>query len=248
MLLRLALIAVLNGYQYGGTFIGAVICQDGIVIASDSRSTFLDGSGRAFGYIDGMPKIYAGSGAAVAVTGMTSVEGEMFSSFVNRNRFLLDRAVNETLFGFAVWLPFTNSNNIGMISAGFLDGMATICAKAPIAPQSCSKSGFIANKTSASLRDSLSKLGRAPTTSEAATALTMAIEEYSRMDPTVGGPISILKLSDGNAPQWLTSPLSENGPARICDVVREYRAGQQRIMPLGTREELDQHLSAACPR
>ena len=45
-------------YRYGGTFIGAVICEDGIVIASDSRTTFMDGAGRTFGYLDGMPKIY----------------------------------------------------------------------------------------------------------------------------------------------------------------------------------------------
>src|SRR5713226_1879559 len=137
MLLPLALIVVLmNGYQYGGTFIGAVICQDGIVMASDSRITFVDGAGRAFGYVDGFSNIYADGGAAVAVTGLTSVENELFSSFVNRNRFLLERPVNEILFGFGLWLPFTNSNSVGLISAGFLDGKPMICAKAPIVPQS----------------------------------------------------------------------------------------------------------------
>ncbi|HYR41609.1 MAG TPA: hypothetical protein VER98_01185, partial [Terriglobia bacterium] len=235
-------------YQYGGTFIGAVICQDGIVMASDSRITFVDGTGLAFGYVDGFPKIYVDRGAAVAVTGLTSVEGETFSSFVNRNRFLLDRPVNEILFGFGLWLPFTNSNSIGMISAGFLDGKPMLCSKAPITPQSCSNSGFISNKNSILLRDRLTGLGRAATTAEAADALKAAIEEYSRTDPAVGGPISILKLTNEQRPEWLANPSVNSSLKQICDLVREHRTGSRRIMPLGTPEALDQHLSAACPK
>ena len=67
-----SLLLLLSAYQYGGTFIGAVICSDGIVVASDSRTTFMDGKGRPFAYVDGMPKIYADRGAAVAFSGMTS--------------------------------------------------------------------------------------------------------------------------------------------------------------------------------
>jgi hypothetical protein len=248
MLLPLALAAILTGYQYGGTFIGAVICQDGIVVGSDSRITFVDGSGRAFGYVDGFPKIYVDRGAAVAVAGLTSVETELFSSFVNRNRFLLERPVNEILFGFGLWLPFTNSNSVGLISAGFVDGKPMICSKTPIVPQNCSNSGFISNKNSMSLRDTMTKIGRAPTTEEAAAALKIAIAEYSRTDPAVGGPISILKLTKENTPLWLGDPPLNTALTQICDLVREHRAGRLRIMPLGTPEELDQHLKAACPK
>jgi hypothetical protein len=248
MLLSLALAGILSGYQYGGTFIGAVICQDGIVMGSDSRMTFVDRTGRAFGYVDGFPKIYVDNGAAVAVTGLTSVESELFSSFVDRNRFLMERPVNEILYGFGLWLPFTNSNSVGLISAGFIDGKPMICSKSPIAPQNCSNAGFISNKNSASLRDTLTKMGRAPTTAEAADALKIAIDEYSRTDPTVGGPVSILKLTKENAPQWLANLSPDNSLTQICDVVREHRAGRRRIMPLGTQEELDQHLKAACPK
>jgi len=243
-----SLVALLAGYQYGGTFIGAVICKDGIVIASDSRTTFMDEGGHAFAYLDGIPKIYVDRGAAVAVSGLTSVDGELFGSFVNRNRFLLERAVNEILFGFAVWLPFKNSNGIGMISAGFLEGSPMICSKSPILPQSCSHSGFIANKNSMSLRNALIERGRPPTAMQAAAALTAAIEEYSRTDPTVGGPTTVVKLTKDAPPQWLTTRLTDSSAATICDLVREYRASLRRITPLATREEMDQHLRAACSR
>jgi hypothetical protein len=248
MLLQLALFVALNGYRYGGTFIGAVICSDGIVMASDSRITFVDRSGRAFGYVDGFPKIYVDRDAAVAVTGLTSVEDELFSSFVNRNHFLLERPANEILFGFGLWLPFTNSNNVGMISAGFVEGKPMLCSKAPIGPQSCSNSGFISNKNSLPLRDRLTRLGHPPTTAEAADALKVAIDEYSRTDQTVGGAITILKLTNEERPEWLANPSLSNNLTQICDLVREHRAGHRRISPLGTPEELDQQLKAACPK
>src|SRR4030095_13339585 len=131
------------GYRYGGTFQGAVICEDGIVVASDSRTTFMDGSGRAFGYVDGMPKIFVDRGAAVAVSGLSSLEGELFGSFVRRNDYLLARPANEILFGFLLWLPFQNTEAVGLISAGFVDGKPMICSKSPIVPQKCLDSGLI---------------------------------------------------------------------------------------------------------
>jgi len=248
MLLPLVVVAVLSGYQYGGTFVAAIICQDGIIVASDSRMTFTDEAGRAFGYVDGFAKIYVDRGAAVAVSGSTGVEGELFSSFVNRNRFLLDRPVNEILFGFGLYLPIANSSNVGMISAGFLDDKPMLCSKAPILPQSCLNSGYMSNKNSALLHDTLMTLGRVPTTEEAASALKLAIEEYSLSDPAIGGPISILKLTNNRAPEWLANPFLNGSSSRICDVVREHRAGLRRIMPLGTTANLDQHLNAACSK
>ena len=237
-----------TGYRSGGTFIGAIICEDGIIVASDSRTTFMDGSGRAFGYVDGMPKIYVQGGPAVAMSGLTSMEGELFSSFVRRNGYLLERPVDEILFGFLVWLPLANSNGVAMISAGFADSTPTICAKSPILPQSCTSSGYFTSKNSPTLRETFTKLGRIPKTNEAAAALKAAIEEYSRTDPTVGGPVSILKLTKGAPAQWLANPATDNGWTRVCDVVAEHRRGRVRIVPLGTQQELDLHLNAACPK
>lgn len=237
-----------TGYRYGGTFISAVICSDGIVVASDSRTTFLEASGRAFGYVDGMPKIYVDRGAAVAVSGLTSLEGELFSSFARRNDYLLGRPVNEILFGFLVWLPSQNSSNVGMLSAGFLNGKPMVCAKSPVVPQTCTNAGYFGSKDSAFLKDTLTRLGRLPTTGEAVAALKGAIEEYSRIDTTVGGPITILKLTETGGPQWLENKPSDQGLTQVCQLVAEHRRGRLKIMALGTQQELDQRLTAACPR
>lgn len=240
-----ALLWLLSAYQYGGTFIGAVICSDGIVVASDSRTTFMDGQGRPFAYIDGMPKIYVDRGAAVAFSGMTSLDGELLSSFVSRNPYLLAPAVDDIIFGFLLHMPFANTNGVAMISAGFSDGTPMICVKSPIDPQSCSRAGFITNKASRLLRDALAKLQGPPTAVEARAALNAAIEESSKTDSTVGGPISILTLTHDGPPQWSGAALSDGGLSEICDLIRRRRAD---IVPLGSQHDLDLHLSAACPK
>jgi 20S proteasome alpha/beta subunit len=239
-----ALLVALSGYQYGGTFIGAVICSDGIVIASDSRTTFMDGDGKAFAFLDGMQKIYVDHDTAVAISGLSSLDGELFSSFVDRNRFLLARPVNEILFGFLLYTPFANATGIAMISAGFLNGQPTICAKAPTLEQTCSSVGFISSKNSPLLREALSKLNRAPTMAEAAAALKAAIEESSRSDSTVGGPVSILRLTSGGAPVWTGAPPSDGGITQICDLVRKRHAD---IVATASQRDLDFRLKAACP-
>src|SRR5437763_17121873 len=122
--------------RIGGTFIGSVIAEDGIVIGSDSRSTFLEAD-KPLGYIDGMQKVYVGPGSAVAVSGLTSVEGELFNSFVDRNSFLLQRSPDEALFGFAVWLPYQNSTGVLLLSAGYVKGKPMICARSVLRPQAC---------------------------------------------------------------------------------------------------------------
>jgi len=240
-----SLLLLLSAYQYGGTFIGAVICSDGIVVASDSRTTFVDGQGRAFAYLDGMPKIYVDRGAAVAFSGMTSLDGELLSSFVTRNPYLLAPPVDDVLFGFLLHMPFANTNGVAMISAGFSGGTAMVCVKSPIDPQTCSRSGFITNKASPLLRDTLARLRERPTVVEARAALKAAIEESSKTDSTVGGPISILTLTHDGPPQWSGAALSDGGLSQVCDLIRRRRA---EIVPLGSQHDLDLHLSAACPK
>src|SRR5262249_42967537 len=117
--------------KLGGTFIGAIVADDGVVIGSDSRSTFIDPDNKPLGYVDRMPKIYVNHGAAVAVAGLTSVEDELLSSFIRRNDYLLDSSTDQILYEVAHKLPFRNTTNVLMLSGGLVDGELTICAKAP---------------------------------------------------------------------------------------------------------------------
>jgi hypothetical protein len=233
--------------RFGGTFIAAVVCEDGIVVAADSRSTFIDDSGRPFGFIDGMPKIFVSHGPAVAVSGLSSMGDELLASFVRRNSFLLDRTADEILFGFAVNLPFRNANSVAMLSAGFIKGQPSVCGRTPFDPMRCVKNGYFANKSSDILRESLTKLGRAPTSQEVVPILKKAIQHIAASDTTVGGPISILHLrADGAV--WLENEPRYEAWTKICDLVAAYRRGAATIRPTGSAQDLEHRLNAVCPR
>jgi hypothetical protein len=235
--------------QFGGTFIGAIVAEDGIVLGSDSRSTFVDSGGKPVGYVDRMPKIYVKGGAAIAVAGLTSVEDELLSSFIRRNDYLLDSAVDEILLDVALKLPFRNTNNVLMLSAGLSDGKPMICAKAPIKPQSCNKAGYFANKTSAGLRRWFeARHGRVGTVGEASAALEKAIREAADLDSTIGGPITLLEFSSAGNPHWLQNPPDDNGWTRVCDIVEAYRKGRILIFFTDSKQGLDTYLAGVCPR
>ena len=235
--------------QFGGTFLGAIVADDGIVMGSDSRSTFVDSGGKPVGYVDKMPKIYVKSGAAIAVAGLTSVEDELLSSFIRRNDYLLNSSVDEILYDVASKLPFRNTTSVLMLSAGLSDGKPMICAKAPIEPQSCRKSGYLTNKSSPGLRRWFdSRHGHVGTVAEASVALEKAIREASDLDTTIGGPITLLQFSNAGNSQWLQNPPNDNGWTRVCDIVDAYRKGRIPIFFTDTKEGLDGYLAGVCPR
>lgn len=248
LLIPAAAAAGQSGFRFGGTFIGAAITEDGIVVASDSRSTFLDANDRRMGYIDGMPKIFVGQASAVAVSGLTSIDKELFSSFIRRSDFLFTRTPEEILFGVLVWLPFRNSENVALLSAGFPRGQPMICAKPPTLPQNCTRSGFYTSKPAPTFRQWFASLGRLPKPADAAAALRRAIQESAAEDSTVGGPITILHLSNNTAPVWLENRPSDNGWNTICDVVGAYRQGRAQIGFAASKDDLDRYLNGACPR
>ena len=234
--------------MFGGTFIGAVVVEDGIVIASDTRSTFIDDSGKQFGYIDGTAKVFVQHGAAFALSGLSSVSGELFNSFISRHDFLMDRPVNEILLDVMLGLPFKNSANVVLISAGIANGKATICAKNPTDPQICRYEGFITNRESSSLsRWLIAQHGVQPKTADAAAALHLATLESSDVDATVGGPISVLHLPKSGNAVWLENPPQDHGWKTVCDIVSDYRRGNVRIIFTNSKGELDRNLNATCP-
>jgi hypothetical protein len=235
--------------RFGGTFIGAVVVDDGIVIASDSRSTFIDSSGKQFGYIDGMPKLFVQHDTAFAISGLSSVSGELFNSFIARNDFLLSRPADEILFGVMLGLPFRNSTKVLLISAGFANGQPMICAKNPTDPQLCRSQGFITNRDSPSLTRWLnSENGVLPKAADAAAALRQAIVESASADTTVGGPISVLYIRKPGKPEWMDNPPQDHGWKTVCDIVSDYRRGNARILYTKSKLELDHNLDMTCPK
>jgi hypothetical protein len=249
LIVLLALAQTLSAQEarFGGTFIGAIVCADGIIIGADSRSTFIDSTGKHIGYVDGISKVFANQGTAFAVSGLTSVGDELFPTFVRRNDFLLTRPSNEILFGVSLWLPVDNASQVLLISAGFVDDKPTICTKDPTNPQVCRNTGIITNKQSPSLAHWQSTLKSMPSYQEAARALKQAILESAAADPTVGGPIALLHVRNNAAPEWIENGSQDSGWTRICDIVTDYRHNKTAIGFSNSKEELDRFLSSICP-
>lgn len=233
--------------RFGGTFIGALICKDGIIIGADSRSTFMDANGSPIGYVDGMSKVFAQQETAFAVSGLTSVGDELFGSFVRRNEYMLSRPVNEMLFDVQLRLPYTNAQKVLLLSAGFVGEEAMICAKDPIGPQVCRKSGYITNRESRSLSKWQSGLKALPSAQEAAAALKQAILESAASEATVGGPLAIVYLRKGYPPQWLENGSQDDSWPRICSLVADYRKNKIQIAFTNSKDELDRFLNSVCP-
>ena len=233
--------------RFGGTFIGAIICTDGILIGADSRSTFIDGSGKHIGYVDGISKIFAQTGTAFAVSGLSSMGSELFPAFLRRNDYLLSKPSTEVLYDVFLHLPFNNATNVVLISAGYVDGESMICAKDPTTPQNCQKNGMLTNKPSPSLRRWQATVKGEPSLREAAVALKQAILESASGDSTVGGPVALLHLRKNAAPAWIENGSQDGGWTQICDIVSDYRRNKTAIGFTNSREELDRFLLAVCP-
>src|SRR5438045_8673685 len=65
-----------------GSFVIAAICRDGIIVASDSRGTFKDSSGRRLAYYDVNQKIFPFGDNLVADTGYASLN-DQHTSFLS---------------------------------------------------------------------------------------------------------------------------------------------------------------------
>jgi hypothetical protein len=179
---------------------------------------------------------------------LTSVEDELFGSFIRRNEHLLQSSANEILYDVALQLPLRNTTNVVMISAGFVNGEPMICAKVPVEPQTCRKAGYFANKDSPGLRRWFqARNGTGIKIKDAAPALERAIREAADLDSTIGGPISLLNLSAQGADTWMQNPPSDNGWTRVCDIVTSYRSGKTLIFFTNTKDELDRYLGGVCP-
>jgi hypothetical protein len=79
-------------------------------------------------------------------------------------------------------------------------------------------------------------------------ALKSAIQEAAAADTSIGGPLTVLLLPKSGDPRWMENPAYSAGWTRVCDIVTDYRHGRVAISFTRTREQLDKHLAAVCPK
>jgi hypothetical protein len=76
--------------QWGGTFIVAAICKDGIIAACDTRASFLDKDGHVAAYFEGESKLYADGKTILGMAGIYSFDeitlSGLFNGFTSSNK------------------------------------------------------------------------------------------------------------------------------------------------------------------
>lgn len=231
-------------FSLAGSFIAAAVTRDGVVLGTDTRATFTNDKGEAFGYVDGLPKLFVINRNALATAGAATIGNDFLAAYIRRNQLQLLQPVDTMLRRFFDALPAPTQSRVIIIAAGNIQDRPTICMRSPTHEQ-CLESGVVANKASPILQEALPRF-RSMSAADGAAVLKRAIEAH-RSDPSVGGPISLLHISATGSPSWIEGRPTDAPWPQICDMVRDYRAGRALVGLLSSRELLEKHFNYTCP-
>jgi hypothetical protein len=207
-----------------GTLIIAIICEDGIIIASDSRGAFRElanGKPHTYAYVDSIQKIYQLNQYPIAVSGLTVFNKNMlrnlFTDFKDKNgtstniehsfaifkHFLIsERGINER----EIFLK-DNSWIMGCYEAGVPKLLLAAEGKTSILTQKndMAFSKIEAYETFSRLKN---KYKLPLTTIHAARLAEETIRQYPKehnLEAEIGGPLTIIKITPANKIIYLKS-------------------------------------------
>ena len=222
----LHLLSVLSVFVFaspsGGSFVAAVICADGIVVASDSRGTInisRNEDKTPVAYFDGIQKIFPVGSNALASYGRGTFSGLFFSSMVEdfaRTEYAKE-PVDRLLGAFLVFSSKQYTHEVldqlwheVMIAGGYINEEPRICifdaarSDMGLPLLDCIRNGIA--ETGATLLESYDeKALRSMSSGEATEVIENAIVDYARRtgrQNEVGGPISILRITK-DAITWI---------------------------------------------
>lgn len=240
-----------------GSFVIAAICQDGIIIASESRANIFDKAGKKqepIAYYDTEQKVFPLGNCAIAQTGQGLILNVFFSAVVKQIsnspviphvEHILPALLDHCRRSFPV--EFVNEiRKQKLFAAGYTGNHPTICYfnEAQTPPFDCIQDhGYIQSAPTILRNHNPSNLSA----EEAADLAERAIQAYAEEDDrwkTIGGPVSVLLITQDGC-QWIKNTPSEQKWTYIQDFVRDYRSGKVEINPIppATRGQLDKLLS-----
>jgi 20S proteasome alpha/beta subunit len=222
----LHLLSVLSVFVFaspsGGSFVAAVICADGIVVASDSRGTInisRNEDKTPVAYFDGIQKIFPVGSNVLASYGRGTFSGLFFSNMVEdfaRTEYAKE-PVDRLLGAFLIFSSKQYTHAVldqlwheVMIAGGYINDQPRICvfdaarSDKGLSLFECVKSG-IAETSVTSLEKYDENTFLSMSSGDAAGLIENAIGEHvkktSRQNE-VGGPISILRITK-DAITWI---------------------------------------------
>jgi 20S proteasome alpha/beta subunit len=236
-----------------GSFVIAVICKDGIIVASDSRGTLKNREGRRIAYYDLDQKIFPIGNKLIADTGYASLNDPKLS-FLSA---LMSRFAKSPLSHVEVdQLPaayFKYANTVlpaagaesaklqTLIFAGFKKNEPVVCMYRGESSRTtkCRSSGYLSSPG-----QQIAGLEKASSLSfqDAARFMQQAIDEYAMaVQPgSVGGPVVVRTIALSNS-RWFEKPPRWPDWETFSDLAKDYKTDRVRfqLMPGITQTELD---------
>ena len=236
-----------------GSFVIAVICKDGIIVASDSRGTLKDREGRRIAYYDLDQKIFPIGNKLIADTGYASLNDPKLS-FLSA---LMSRFAKSPLSHVEVdQLPaayFKYANSVlppagaesaklqTLIFAGFKKNKPVVCMYRGETSRTtkCRFSGYLSSPG-----QQIVGLKRASSLSfqDAAQFMQQAIDDYATaVQPgSVGGPVVVRTIAPSSS-YWFEKPPRWPDWETFSDLAKDYKADRVpfQLMPGITKTQLD---------
>jgi hypothetical protein len=236
-----------------GSFVIAVICKDGIIVASDSRGTLKDREGRRIAYYDLDQKIFPIGNNLIADTGYASLNDPKLS-FLSA---LMSRFAKSPLSHVEVdQLPaayFKYANRVlppagaesaklqTLVFAGFKKNRPVVCMYRGESSRTtkCRSSGYLSSPGQQIV--GLKKAGSL-SFQAAAHFMQLTIDEYATaVQPgSVGGPV-VLRTIVRSSSHWFETPPRWPEWETFTDLAKDYKADRVRfqLMPGITKTQLD---------
>ena len=230
----------ISKFKISGSFVITAIGADGIIMASEARANIFDrrdSSQTPVGYFDSIQKVFPKNNIAIAETGQGVIANVFFSALINdfynklasyqadnllqnlihyANQFLPKEIhsefYNQKLFsaGFIGTKPqisyFNNqqSPSFGSISEGFIQSDKTIFGDSYSSKMSCQELSQLAEES-----------------------IKVYASHFERWK-TIGGPISVLKITPAGCTWLLNKPLEQKW-TYVDEFISDYKSNKFRI-------------------
>lgn len=236
-----------------GSFVIAVICKDGIIVASDSRGTLKDSQGHRIAYYDVNQKIFPIGKGLIADTGYASLNdpnisflSALMSRFAKSPSSRVDVAdLPASYFSYAATLlPQAGAESARLqtlVFAGFRQKTPVVCIYRGESDRTtkCSSAGYVSSPS-----QKISGLQNVSSLSfqQAAKVMRQTIDDYAAaVQPgSVGGPVVMRTLTQSSSEWFITHPDWPNWES-FSDLAIDYKNGRVsfRLMPGIRQEQLD---------
>ena len=236
-----------------GSFVIAVICKDGIIVASDSRGTVKDRQGKRIAYYDINQKIFPLGSKLIADTGYASLNdpkisflSALMSRFAESPLSQVEvTQLPDSYFRFAAaTLPPAGAESAKvqtLVFAGFQKKKATLCLYQGESNHTvqCSSSGYLSSP-----KQHIRELNDAKSMSfrEAARIMQKTIDDYAAaVQPGfVGGPV-VFRTITLSGSKWFGAHPDWPNWGTFTDLAGDYEKNRVpfHLMPGTTRAQLD---------